>query len=65
MKEEQKRFFIARPGDLIPRSHMQVWHEWEVGDRRGMDRICLTSCKRKAEMIRDALEMLHAKKVSV
>lgn len=32
-----------------------------MGDRRGQDRICVTSCKRKAELIRDALEAFHAK----
>lgn len=53
------RFFIAQPGDLIPPHHSQVWQEWEVGDHRGQDRICLTSCKRKAELIRDALEAFH------
>lgn len=55
------RFFIAQPGDLIPPHHSQKWQEWEVGDRRGQDRICVTSCKRKAELIRDALEAFHAK----
>jgi len=50
------RFFIAQPGDLIPPHHSKKWQEWEVGDRRGQDRICVTSCKRKAELIRDALE---------
>ena len=54
------RFFIAQPGDLVPPHAAQRWHEWEVGDRRGQDRICLTSCKRKAELIRDALEAFHA-----
>jgi len=55
------RFFISQPGDLIPPHHSQKWQEWEVGDRRGQDRICGTSCKRKAELIRDALEAFHAK----
>lgn len=32
-----------------------------MGDRRGQDRICVTSCKRKAKLIRDALEAFHAK----
>lgn len=55
-----RRFFIAQPGDLIPpNTNLQRWHEWEVGDSRGQDRICLTSCKRKAELIRDALEAFH------
>lgn len=57
-----RRFFIAQPGDLIPPNQSsQRWHEWEVGDSRGQDRICLTSCKRKAELIRDALEEYHKK----
>ena len=57
------RFFIAQPGDLLGNlAPLQKWHEWEVGDRRGQNRICLTSCKRKAELIRDALEAFHAKK---
>jgi hypothetical protein len=46
---------------LIPPHHSQKWQEWEVGDRRGQDRICVTSCKRKAELIRDALEAFHSK----
>jgi hypothetical protein len=55
-----RRFFIAEPGDLSPPNpSLQRWHEWEVGDSRGQDRICLTSCKRKAELIRDALEAFH------
>lgn len=55
------RFFIAQPGDLLGNlAPLQNWHEWEVGDHRGQDRICLTSCKRKAELIRDALEAFHA-----
>ena len=53
------RFFIAQPGDLVPPHAAQRWYEWEVGDRRGQDRICLTSCQRKAELIRDALEAFH------
>jgi len=55
------RFFIAQPGYLLKNlSPLQKWHEWEVGDHRGQDRICLTSCKRKAELIREALESFHA-----
>jgi hypothetical protein len=55
------RFFIAQPGYLLKNlASLQKWHEWEVGDHRGQDRICLTSCKRKAELIRDALESFHA-----
>ena len=54
------RFFIAQPGDPVkPHSDLQ-WVEWEVGDHRGQDRICLTSCKRKAELIRNALEAFHS-----
>jgi len=54
---EGRRFFIAQPGTLIgPLRKMQAWHEWEVGDSRDQSRVCLTSCKRKAELIRDALE---------
>jgi hypothetical protein len=53
------RFFIAQPGDPVKPHCDQQWTEWEVGDRRGQDRICLTSCKRKAELIRDALEAFH------
>lgn len=55
------RFFIAQPGDLTGKlAPLQMWHEWEVGDSRDQNRICLTSCKRKAELIRDALELFHA-----
>ena len=53
------RFFIAQPGDPVKPHCDQQWTKWEVGDRRGQDRICLTSCKRKAELIRDALEAFH------
>jgi hypothetical protein len=52
-----RRFFIAQPGTLLgPLGKLQAWHEWEVGDSRDQSRVCLTSCKRKAELIRDALE---------
>lgn len=62
-KSKSPRFFIARPGLLLGKLvGLQPWHEWEVGDHRGQDRICLTSCKRKAELIRDALEAFHATK---
>lgn len=53
------RFFIAQPGAPVKPHCDQQWTKWEVGDRRGQDRICLTSCKRKAELIRDALEAFH------
>jgi hypothetical protein len=53
------RFFIAQPGDPVKPHCDQQWTKWEVGGRRGQDRICLTSCKRKAELIRDALEAFH------
>lgn len=53
------RFFIAQPGDPVQPHCNQQWTKWEVGDRRGQDRICLTSCKRKAELIRDALEAFY------
>jgi len=56
------RFFIAQPGDPVKPHCDQQWTKWEVGDRRGQDRICLTSCKRKAELIRDALEAFHENK---
>jgi hypothetical protein len=57
------RFFIAQPGILLGSFvKLQAWHEWEVVDSRGQNRVCLTSCKRKAELIRDALEIFHAKK---
>ena len=57
------RFFIAQPGTLIkPLVKLQAWHEWEVGDSLDQSRVCLTSCKRKAELIRDALEAFHAEK---
>ncbi len=54
------RFFIAQPGILLGSLiKLQEWHEWEVGDSRDRRRVCLTSCKRKAELIRDALEAFH------
>jgi hypothetical protein len=53
------RFFIAQPGDPVKPHCDQQWTKWEVGDRRGQNRICLTSCKRKAELIRGALEAFH------
>jgi hypothetical protein len=57
------RFFIAQPGTLLGSLvKLQAWHEWEVVDSRGQNRVCLTSCKRKAELIRDAMEAFHAKK---
>ena len=37
----------------------QEWHEWEVVDRNNMDRMCVTSCEIKANLIKDALEALH------
>jgi len=52
----RSRFFIAQPGNPVKPHCDQQWTKWEVGDRRRQDRICLTSCKRKAELIRDALE---------
>ncbi len=55
------RFFIAQPGTPVKPHSDQQWTKWEVGDHRGQDRICLTSCRRKAELIRDALEAFHAK----
>jgi hypothetical protein len=55
----RSRFFIAQPGDPVKPHCDQQWTKWEVGDQRGQDRICLTSCKRKAELIRDALEAFH------
>jgi hypothetical protein len=57
------RFFIAQPGTLVGSfKKLQAWHEWEVVDSRGQNRVCLTSCKRKAELIRDALEAFRAAK---
>jgi hypothetical protein len=59
-QKEPGRFFIAQPGTLLGSLvKLQAWHEWEVGDRKDQSRICLTSCKRKAELIRDALEAFH------
>jgi hypothetical protein len=57
------RFFIAQPGTLVgPFVKLQAWHEWEVVDTHDQSRVCLTSCKPKAKLIRDAMEAFHAKK---
>jgi hypothetical protein len=56
------RFFVAQPGDPVKPHSDQQWTKWEVVDQRGQDRICLTSCQRKAELIRDALEAFHENK---
>lgn len=58
--ETTKRFFIAQPR-VTPKHEDARWVQWEIGDRKGQDRIALTSCKRKAELVRDALEKYHEK----